>query len=331
SVSFPAGFAVEPFTFNVGQVTAPTPVTITASIGTASSSVALTVQPPSLNSLSAPSVLTAGTPIGAIVFLNGLAPPGGALVSLSSSSPAASPPATVTVAAGQPTLSFQIPTTPVAASTPVTLTASWNGGIAAASVTLSPSQPPATITIDPATTVGNTGSNGVVTIAAPQTVDLQLALSSSNPAVAFTNNFVTIPAGVTAGGFLVFTQPPATPTTVTISVSGAGVTKSAPITVNPFPAAPLAAPTLLSPADGARFTRGLSVPFDWSDVSGAASYTIQVSTSSTFTTTVVNQSAAASTFATTTLPVANLFRRARAVGATGTAGNWSVVRSLRVK
>jgi hypothetical protein len=331
SVSFPAGFAIEPFNFTAGQVTVAMPVTITATVGTSSTSAALTVQPPSLKSLSAPSVLTAGTPIGAIVFLNGLAPPAGAVVSLSSSSPAATPPASVTVAASQPTLSFQIPTTAVSVSTPVTLTASWNGAIATANVTLSPSQPPATISISPATTVGNTGSNGVVTIAAPQTVDLQLALSSSNPAVAFTNNFVTIPAGVTAGGFLVFTQPPATPTTVTISVTGAGVTKSAPITVNPFPAAPLTAPALLSPADGTRFAQGASVTFDWSDVSGAANYSIQVSTSSTFGTTVVNQTTAASTFATATLPVANLFWRARANAAGGTAGAWSATRSLRVK
>jgi hypothetical protein len=181
------------------------------------------------------------------------------------------------------------------------------------------------------TTTGNAGSSGTVTIAAPQSVDLQLALSSSNPAVAFTNNFVTIPAGVMAGGFLVFTQPPVTPTTVTISVSGAGVTKSALITVNPFASAPLAAPALLSPADGTRFARGANVAFDWSDVSGAASYTIQVSASSAFGTTVVNQTVTPSAFATTTLPVATLFWRARANSSTGSAGNWSATRSLRVK
>ena len=60
---------------------------------------------------------------------------------------------------------------------------------------------------------------------------------------------------VVAGGFLVFTQPPAVPTTVTISVSGAGVTKSALLTVNPFPTAPMPAPTLLSPAECERIPR----------------------------------------------------------------------------
>jgi hypothetical protein len=306
-------------------------VTITASVGSSSSSVALTVQPPSLKSLFAPSTLTGGTGIGAIVFLNGLAPLGGALVTLSSSSPAASPPASVIVAAGQPTLSFNIPTSAVAATTPVTLTASWNGTTVAAPLTLTPSQPPATITLSPTTTVGNTGSSGVVTIAAPQSVDLQLALSTSNPAVATTNNFVTIPAGVTAGGFLVFTQPPVSSTTVTISVTGAGVTRSALLTVDPFASAPLGTPSLLAPANGARFARGQSVAFDWSDVSGAGSYTIQLTTSSAFTSTLVNQNVTASAFSTSTLPVANLFWRVRANSSAGTASGFSATRSLRVK
>jgi len=331
SVTVPAGFAVTPFSFQTGQVTVPTPVTITATIGTSSTSIAITVQPPSLASLSVPSTITGGTTVGAIAFLNGLAPAGGAIVSLSSSSPAVSPPATVIVPAGQPTASVLVSTSAVTATTLVTLTASWNGVSVSAPITLTASQPPATITLDPTVTTGNTGSSGVVTIAAPQSVDLQLALSSSNTAVATTNNFVTIPAGVMAGGFLVFTQPPAVPTTVTISVSGAGVTKSALLTVNPFPTAPMPAPTLLSPANNSRFVRGQAVAFDWSDVTGAASYTIQVSTSSTFGTTVVNQTVGVSAFSSATLPAATLFWRARGNDAAGNAGAWSASRSFRVK
>src|SRR2546425_7307603 len=42
-----------------------------------------------------------------------------------------------------------------------------------------------------------------------------------------------IPAGVTTGGFNIFTSPVTVQTVVTISVSGGGVTQSATLTVNP--------------------------------------------------------------------------------------------------
>jgi hypothetical protein len=51
----------------------------------------------------------------------------------------------------------------------------------------------------------------------------------------------------------------------------------------------LSAPNLLSPANGAT-NQPLTPALDWSDVTGATSYTVQVSTNSNFSTTVVNQS-----------------------------------------
>ena len=59
-----------------------------------------------------------------IVMLNGQAPAGGAVVSLSSNSPMVSPPASVTVAPGSFSASFPIPTSSVMANT----TASANRG-----------------------------------------------------------------------------------------------------------------------------------------------------------------------------------------------------------
>jgi hypothetical protein len=50
----------------------------------------------------------------------------------------------------------------------------------------------------------------------------------------------------------------------------------------------LSAPTLLSPPNGAT-NQSLTPTLDWSDVSGATAYRVQVSTSSSFTTTVVDQ------------------------------------------
>ncbi|HVG18607.1 MAG TPA: hypothetical protein VNI02_06105, partial [Blastocatellia bacterium] len=92
---------------------------------------------------------------------------------------------------------------------------------------------------------------------------------------------------------------------------------------------PPPAPTLLSPANDARLNQPLR--FDWSDVNGAASYTIQVDDSSSFTSPLVlNQAVAASEFTANSLPVATLWWRVRANNSADTPGAWSSVRRVRV-
>jgi hypothetical protein len=229
-------------------------------------------------------------------------------------------------------------------NTTVTITGSYNGKTVQSPIVLTPQQPPATLTLSPTTTTGTQGSSGVVTIASPASGDLQIPLASSNTAVATVNHFVTIPSGSTTGGFLVSTTGANTsPTTVTISATAGGVTKSAVLTVNPFgsppppppppppSSGPLPAPTLLSPADGSRFNQGDTVPFDWTDVSGAASYVIQVSSSNTFPSTVLNQTVTPSQFATSTLPASDLFWRVRANDSAGSPGAWSTVLGFRIR
>jgi hypothetical protein len=132
---------------------------------------------------------------------------------------------------------------------------------------------------------------------------------------------VTIPAFAAAANFPISTSPVSTPTTVTISASGAGVTNSAILTVDPTPASPLPAPTLISPASGARLAVGAAVNLDWSDVTGASRYALEVSRSNTFSTTVVNQTAlTASQLSTTSLPKADLFWRVRGFDSAGNPG-----------
>ncbi|TML44050.1 MAG: hypothetical protein E6G27_00060 [Actinobacteria bacterium] len=333
TVSIPAGVALATFTFTLGQVTTATPVTLTASLGPSSTPVTFTVSPPSLNSLSVnPSRISGGGTPGGIIMLNGAAPPGGAVVSLTSSSSAVGVPATVTVAPGSPSASFTVTTNPVSADTPATVTASWNGGTVLAQLTVTPPVPPASISLSPNSTTGTNGSSGVITLASPAPPEgAAISLSSSNPAVATVPTGVIVPGGAVATGFIVTTSPAAVPTTVTISATAAGVTRSATLTVNPFPTAPLPAPTLLTPANGARIPVGQLLSFDWGDVAGAASYTIQISTTSTFSSTLVDQVVPASLFATSSLPAQSLFWRVRANAAGGSAGTWSAVGSFRVK
>jgi hypothetical protein len=76
--------------------------------------------------------------------------------------------------------------------------------------------------------------------------------------------------------------------------------------------------SLSSPASGASVTTRLP-SFDWSDVSGASSYTIQVSTSSTFATSTLKKTATSSAYTpTTALPAhSTLYWRVQANGTNG--------------
>src|SRR5712692_4226988 len=250
TITMPGNTAWTQFFMQAGQVTSPTPVTLTATLNSGPASASFNVLPPSLKSLSiSPSTISGGAQAGAIVMLNGQAPASGAFVSLSSNSSAVSPPSSAFVAPGSFSVSLPIQTNAVTTNTTVTITASWNGVSTQAQLTLTPQQPPTSLTLNPTSTIGLGGSSfGTVTVAAPSSTDNILQVTSSHPAVASVNNSVMIPAGVTTGGFNIFTSPVTVQTVVTISVSGGGVTQSATLTVNPDapppPAATLSSLTL---------------------------------------------------------------------------------------
>ena len=333
TIAMPGNAAWMQFQVQAGQVTAPTPVTLTATLNSASASAQFTLQPPSLKSLTiSPSTISGGAQPQGIVMLNGQAPAGGAVVSLSSNSPSVSPPASVTVAPGEFSASFPIPTSSVTANTTATVTATYNGSSSQAQVTLTSQQPPSSLTLSPTSTTGTGGSSfGTVTIASPSSTDQILQVASSNPSVASVPNGVTIPAGSTTGGFNIFTTSVSVQTVVTISVSGGGVTRTANLTVNPD-AAPTptpqpapGAPSLLSPASNARVAQPIN--FDWTDVSGATSYEIQIDDSNNFTAPLtLSKTVGVSQVTITGLPAQRLFWRVRAFNSAGVAGPFSASR-----
>ena len=330
TITMPANTAWMQFQVQAGQVTAATPVTLTATLNSASASAQFTLQPPSLKSLTiSPATISGGAQPQGIVMLNGQAPAGGALVSLSSNSPFVSPPASVTVDPGSFSASFPIPTSSVTANTTATVTASYNGTASQAQVTLTSQQPPSSLTLSPTSTTGTGGSFATVTIASPSSTDEVLQVASSNPSIASVPNGVTIPAGSTTGGFNITTSSVSAQTVVTISVSGGGVTKTASLTINPdapVPPATPTAPALLSPASNAKVAQPIN--FDWSDVSGATSYELQVDDSSNFTAPLtLSQTVSVSQATVTGLPAQRLFWRVRAFNSAGVAGPFSA--SLR--
>src|SRR4029078_12143479 len=112
---------------------------------------------------------------------------------------------------------------------------------------------------------------------------------------------VSVAWGASSVTFGVNTSAVAANTGVTITATYAGVSRTTTLTVTPASTTPpssdpLPAPSLVSPAADARFSPGTSITFDWTDVSGAAGYTIQIDDSDTFATPLVNQGTTASQF-----------------------------------
>src|SRR4029077_20234083 len=144
----------------------------------------------------------------------------------------------VTVAAGATTASFTVNTSTVAASTTVAISASYAGATASAfrTVTPAPTAPTlSSLTVNPTTVVGGAqSSTGTVTLSGPAlSGGAQVALFSSNSAVASVPSSVTVPAGATSATFTVSTSAVTASTTVTISGSYGGGTRSASLTVTP--------------------------------------------------------------------------------------------------
>jgi predicted phage tail protein len=93
------------------------------------------------------------------------------------------------------------------------------------------------------------------------------------------------------------------------------------------PSGSLPAPQLLSPASDARFSPGQSVAFDWGDVAGAASYTIQVDDSQSFSAPLVaDRTLVFSQLTLSGLPTTRLWWRVRA-----NDGAWSAARRVEIK
>ena len=85
------------------------------------------------------------------------------------------------------------------------------------------------------------------------------------------------------------------------------------------------APTLLSPAQDATVSQ--PVTLDWSDVSAAATYRVQVDDTNNFTAPLQrDQSVTVSQLTVSSLAARQHFWRVRAINAAGTAGPWSTVR-----
>jgi hypothetical protein len=293
-----------------------------------------------------------GTPARGSVGLVVPAPAGGAVVNLTTDNPSVIHiPASVNIAGGNSTVSFTIDTSVVSTlPTGGNVTASVGGVTKSIFVTVHP-DPNApsvlqSVSFNPSTVTGGTSTTGTVLLNTPAPAGgTSVTLSTSNT-LARPPGAVTVPAGQTSVSFTVTTSAVTTNTVVSIQAIVGNASQSANVTLTPgaastpaatpvpssTPAATLGAPSLLGPAADSRFAPGTTITFDWSDVSGAASYTIQISDQTSFPSPlIINQTVTASQFSSSTLPTKTMWFRVRANDAAGNSGAWSAARRFEVK
>ncbi len=289
-----------------------------------------------------------GTPGRGSVALVVPAPPGGAVVNLTTDNPSVlHVPASVNIAGGNSTVSFNIDTSVVSTlPTGGNVTASVGGVAKSIFVTVHP-DPNApsvlqSVSFNPRTVTGGTNVTGTVLLNTPAPAGgVEATLSTSNT-LARPPGVVTVPAGQTSVNFTVPTSAVTSNTVITISAIVGNSSQSASITLTPGavptptstppPASTLPAPSQLTPAADARVAPGTNITFDWSDVNGAASYALQVSDSSAFPSPlIVGQTTVSSQFSSSTLPTKTMWWRVRANDASGNPGAWSAARRFEVK
>jgi hypothetical protein len=224
TVTVPAGQTQASFTVSTQPVPNDVQATITASYRNSSKSAVLTVRRPRLLSINLqPESAIGGSSVTGTVSLNGPAPSGGVVVSLTSSNTnAAVVPSSVTIPSGQNSAGFTVTTKLVNSSTPVTITASYGGDSKTAVLTVVPLRL-SFVAINPSEVTGGSSATGTVSLNGPApSGGVVVSLASSNTNAASVPSQVSIPAGQTQADFTVTTRAVTKDAVVRITASYAG-------------------------------------------------------------------------------------------------------------
>jgi trimeric autotransporter adhesin len=192
---------------------------------------------PELDSLTLdPDSVTGGESATGTVTLTEPAPLSGLVVELTSSnSSVANVPESVTIGGGSTSATFTVSTSEVGSSSEVEISGLLNGITRMAILSVNDgSTPPAlsSLSLSPTTVTGGESATGMVTLtAAAPPGGMTVTLLSSNTAVATVPASVTVPDGATSATFTVSTSSVSNDTSVTISASHDGVTRSALLSV----------------------------------------------------------------------------------------------------
>jgi hypothetical protein len=179
TVTVPAGAMSANFTVTTYPVIGARALSISTTLDDASRSAVLTVIPiPTLSTLLLnPSNVVGGALSNGTATLNMPAPLPGAVVSLATTNSAlAAVPSNVTVPAGATTTTFAVSTTPDASGT-VTISGTYGGRTASATLTIVPVPRLASITLSSGTTITGNATTGAVTLNQPAASDGAVVVS----------------------------------------------------------------------------------------------------------------------------------------------------------
>jgi len=283
-----------------------------------------------------PNIVTGGTSSTGTVVINGAAPSGGFQVTLSSDNPAAaSVPTSVLVPAGSDRVSFPIGTASVTIDTSVSIRPYPSPVTASNTLFIKPGAaagPALTgLSLSPASVAGGSASTATLVLDPPAPAGGAQVTLASNSTAARVPATVSVAAGANLVNFTMTTVAVSSSTLATVTATLGSSTQSAGLTINPASAA-LPAPSLLSPASGSRFTAPATISFDWNDVAGSASYTLELDDASGFAAPLIlSRSVNVSAASVSGLSARTYYWRVRAVGSNGTVGTWSAVRSVQVR
>ena len=234
TLTMAAGTTTQNFTVKVGSVAAAKSATVTASYLAETQTASVYLNPAGVQAQSvsvAPGSVVGGNVATGVVTLNGSAPSGGSLVALSSADIAtAMVPASVLVPAGQTSAAFTIKTNPTGTLKSVIISATL--GVTQIT-TLSVRGPGiASLTLIPASIIGGSTSIGIVTLEAPATAPLTIAISS-NQSAATPAASVIIPVGQTTGNFTIATSIVTSPVTALLTAKANGTARSQGLSLYP--------------------------------------------------------------------------------------------------
>lgn len=191
SVTFPSRYQIRTFTITTVNVATARSGTVTATLGAATKTAALTVTPVALSSLKLdPASVAGGNNVTGTVSLDGPAPPGGAVVTLSDNLGAtATTPASVSLPAGTSSKTFTITTLVVAAKQVGAVTATRGAVTKTTALTVRPVSVQS-VTVNPNPIVGSKNATGTITLE---------RLSATSTVVTLSDNLAatTLPASVT--------------------------------------------------------------------------------------------------------------------------------------
>ncbi len=205
TVIIPEGQTSANFNISTSATNVLTSVKIRGSYAGSSQAASLTILAAQLTQMTvSPANPVGGNTAQGTVTISGPAPAEGITVTISSSSGTASVPASVGILAGQTTATFDIATKPVTSAETVTLTGSFGGRSATATLTVNPAWL-AFISVAPKSVYGGNSSTGTVTLSGPAPgLGVTVTLSSNSNAASVPAS-VVIPGGSRSATFTIQT------------------------------------------------------------------------------------------------------------------------------